>query len=109
MTQHFRFVLSYHLNLLYILLFNTCCQNKLISVSKSEPEHIVFVDKSSSTVCCIEESGELIKRFDLVNLEEPSDIAINGNDYFICDYQVIIIEIKALYVSYNIDSEYQFC
>ena len=37
MTQlHFRFVLSHYMNILLILLrFNSCCQNKLISVSVS--------------------------------------------------------------------------
>ena len=36
MTQHFRFLLFHYLNVLLILLrFNSCCQNKLISVSMS--------------------------------------------------------------------------
>ena len=36
MTQHFRFVLFDYMNvLLRLLKFNSCCQNKLISVSVS--------------------------------------------------------------------------
>ena len=95
---------------LLTLLFNSCCQNVLISESMTVPGHIVFVDTNSRKVCCIEESGKkLSKEFDLGNLKHPSDIAINANHYFICDYKVIIIGKKELYDRYNIDSEIQFC
>ena len=35
MTQPYKFVLSHYMNVMLILRYNNCCQNKLISVSVS--------------------------------------------------------------------------
>lgn len=51
--------------------------------------HIVAVDSVSPTVFLIAESGELIKWFDCSDyMREPSDIAISGKEYFVCDFKV---------------------
>lgn len=51
--------------------------------------HIVAVDSVSPTVFCISEAGELVKWFDCSDyMREPSDIAISGKDYFVCDFKV---------------------
>jgi len=40
-------------------------------------------------VFCISESGELIRWFDCSDyMREPSDIAISGKEYFVCDFKV---------------------
>lgn len=50
--------------------------------------HIVAVDSVSPTVFCISEMGDLIKWFDCSDyMREPSDIAISGKDYFVCDFK----------------------
>ncbi|KAK2163597.1 hypothetical protein NP493_1453g00037 [Ridgeia piscesae] len=50
--------------------------------------HIVAVDSVSPTVFCIGEAGDLIKWFDCSDyMREPSDIAISGNEYFVCDFK----------------------
>ncbi|XP_059144458.1 brain tumor protein-like isoform X2 [Physella acuta] len=50
--------------------------------------HIVAVDSVSPTVFVISESGDLIKWFDCSDyMREPSDIAINNNEYFVCDFK----------------------
>ncbi|XP_046377272.1 B-box type zinc finger protein ncl-1-like [Haliotis cracherodii] len=50
--------------------------------------HIVAVDSVSPTVFCIGESGDLIKWFDCSDyMREPSDIAISGKEYFVCDFK----------------------
>lgn len=49
---------------------------------------IVAVDSVSPTVFRIAEEGELKKWFDCSDyMREPSDIAINGNEYFVCDFK----------------------
>ena len=51
--------------------------------------HIVAVDSVSPTVFCIAESGDLVKWFDCSDyMREPSDIAISGKEYFVCDFKV---------------------
>ena len=51
--------------------------------------HIVAVDSVSPTVFCISETGELIRWFDCSDyMREPSDIAISGKEYFVCDFKV---------------------
>ena len=51
--------------------------------------HIVAVDSVSPTVFCISESGDLIKWFDCSDyMREPSDIAVSGKDYYVCDFKV---------------------
>lgn len=50
--------------------------------------HIVAVDSVSPTVFCIAENGELMKWFDCSDyMREPSDIAISGKEYFVCDFK----------------------
>ncbi|XP_052277558.1 B-box type zinc finger protein ncl-1-like isoform X2 [Dreissena polymorpha] len=50
--------------------------------------HIVAVDSVSPTVFVINENGELIKWFDCSDyMREPSDIAISGKEYFVCDFK----------------------
>ncbi|CAH1777460.1 unnamed protein product [Owenia fusiformis] len=50
--------------------------------------HIVAVDSVSPTVFCIAESGDLLKWFDCSDcMREPSDIAISGKEYFVCDFK----------------------
>ncbi|KAL3880412.1 hypothetical protein ACJMK2_032652 [Sinanodonta woodiana] len=50
--------------------------------------HIVAVDSVSPTVFVIAETGELVKWFDCSDyMREPSDIAINGKEYFVCDFK----------------------
>jgi len=51
--------------------------------------HIVAVDSVSPTVFCISETGDLIRWFDCSDyMREPSDIAISGKEYFVCDFKV---------------------
>ncbi|XP_064608306.1 brain tumor protein-like isoform X2 [Liolophura sinensis] len=50
--------------------------------------HIVAVDSVSPTVFCIAETGDLLKWFDCSDyMREPSDIAISGREYFVCDFK----------------------
>ncbi|KAJ8297904.1 hypothetical protein KUTeg_024435 [Tegillarca granosa] len=54
----------------------------------SQQGHIVAVDSVSPTVFCISEAGDLIKWFDCSDyMREPSDIAISGKEYFVCDFK----------------------
>lgn len=54
----------------------------------AESGDIVAVDSVSPTVFRISEAGDLVKWFDCSdNMREPSDIAIKGNEYFICDFK----------------------
>jgi len=54
--------------------------------------HIVAVDSVSPTVFCISETGELIRWFDCSDyMREPSDIAISGKEYFVCDFKVLCL------------------
>ncbi|CAG5120940.1 unnamed protein product [Candidula unifasciata] len=50
--------------------------------------NIVAVDSVSPTVFVISEAGDLIKWFDCSDfMREPSDIAVNNNEYFVCDFK----------------------
>lgn len=50
---------------------------------------IVAVDSVSPTVFVISEAGELLLWFDCSEyMREPSDIAISGREYYICDFKV---------------------
>ncbi|XP_023221259.1 B-box type zinc finger protein ncl-1 [Centruroides vittatus] len=50
--------------------------------------NIVAVDSVSPTVFVIAESGELVRWFDCSEyMREPSDIAISGKEYYICDFK----------------------
>ncbi|XP_069680308.1 B-box type zinc finger protein ncl-1 isoform X2 [Periplaneta americana] len=50
--------------------------------------HIVAVDSVSPTVFVISEGGELLRWFDCSDyMREPSDIAISGKEYFVCDFK----------------------
>ncbi|XP_055630856.1 brain tumor protein-like [Toxorhynchites rutilus septentrionalis] len=49
---------------------------------------IVAVDSVSPTVFIISEDGNLIHWFDCSDfMREPSDIAINGSDFYVCDFK----------------------
>jgi hypothetical protein len=49
---------------------------------------IVAVDSVSPTVFRINESGDLSRWFDCSDhMREPSDIAISGSEYFVCDFK----------------------
>jgi len=49
----------------------------------------VAVDSVSPTVFCISETGDLIRWFDCSDyMREPSDIAVSGKEYFVCDFKV---------------------
>ncbi|RWS13712.1 brain tumor protein-like protein [Dinothrombium tinctorium] len=50
--------------------------------------HIVAVDSVSPTVFVIAETGDLLRWFDCSeHMREPSDIAVNGQEYYICDFK----------------------
>ncbi|ESP03686.1 hypothetical protein LOTGIDRAFT_91879, partial [Lottia gigantea] len=50
--------------------------------------NIAAVDSVSPTVFCIAESGDLLKWFDCSDyMREPSDIAVSGSEYFVCDFK----------------------
>lgn len=50
--------------------------------------HIVAVDSVSPTVFIISEDGELVHWFDCSDyMREPSDIAISGSDFYVCDFK----------------------
>uniref|UniRef100_T1JAV6 Uncharacterized protein n=1 Tax=Strigamia maritima TaxID=126957 RepID=T1JAV6_STRMM len=50
--------------------------------------HIVAVDSVSPTVFVISESGDLLRWFDCSDyMREPSDIAISGKEFFVCDFK----------------------
>ncbi|XP_059482951.1 tripartite motif-containing protein 2-like isoform X2 [Neocloeon triangulifer] len=49
---------------------------------------IVAVDSVSPTVFVIAESGDLLRWFDCSDyMREPSDIAISGKEFFVCDFK----------------------
>jgi len=54
----------------------------------TEDGNIVAVDSVSATLFVISESGQLLKCFECgIHMEEPSDIAINGDLFYICDFK----------------------
>ena len=54
--------------------------------------HIVAVDSVTPTVFCISEAGDLVHWFDCSDcMREPSDIAVYGKEYFVCDFKVSTI------------------
>jgi hypothetical protein len=63
---------------------------------------IVAVDSVSPTIFRISEEGELIQWFDCSDhMREPSDIAINGDEYFVCDFKghcVVVFDKEGRYV-----------
>lgn len=49
------------------------------------------VDSVSPTVFCINENGDLVRWFDCSDyMREPSDIAISGKEYYVCDFKVCL-------------------
>ncbi|XP_046639554.1 brain tumor protein-like isoform X2 [Daphnia pulicaria] len=68
----------------------------------NEQGHIVAVDSVSPTVFRITENGELIKWFDVSDrMREPSDLAIHGKEYYICDFKghcVVVFNEEGEYV-----------
>jgi tripartite motif-containing protein 2/3 len=54
----------------------------------SKDGHIVAVDSVTPTIFVLSESGELLKYIECAeHMSEPSDIAIFGNEYYICDFK----------------------
>uniref|UniRef100_A0A1B6H495 Uncharacterized protein n=1 Tax=Cuerna arida TaxID=1464854 RepID=A0A1B6H495_9HEMI len=54
----------------------------------SSQGHIVAVDSVSPTVFVISDNGDLLSWFDCSDhMREPSDLAINGKEYFVCDFK----------------------
>ncbi|XP_075234706.1 E3 ubiquitin-protein ligase meiotic P26 [Lycorma delicatula] len=54
----------------------------------SNQGRIVAVDSVSPTVFIIGETGDLLSWFDCSDhMREPSDIAINGKEFFVCDFK----------------------
>ncbi|XP_063992247.1 brain tumor protein isoform X1 [Diachasmimorpha longicaudata] len=50
--------------------------------------HIVAVDSVSPTVFVINDTGNLLNWFDCSDyMREPSDIAISGKEFFVCDFK----------------------
>ncbi|XP_078042465.1 protein meiotic P26 [Augochlora pura] len=50
--------------------------------------HILAVDSVSPTVFVISDTGDLLRWFDCSEyMREPSDIAISGKEYFVCDFK----------------------
>ncbi|RWS26994.1 Brain tumor protein-like protein [Leptotrombidium deliense] len=64
--------------------------------------HIVAVDSVSPTVFAIAESGDLLRWFDCSeHMREPSDIAVNGQEYYICDFKgacVVVFDEEGRYL-----------
>jgi len=49
---------------------------------------IVAVDSVSPTVFVIAETGDLLRWFDCSSyMREPSDITVNGNEFYVCDFK----------------------
>jgi len=74
--------------------------------------HIVAVDSVSPTVFCISETGELIRWFDCSDyMREPSDIAISGKEYFVCDFKVLwhLLDEDNLLLKHCYNVMHQFC
>ncbi|CAH1635234.1 unnamed protein product [Spodoptera littoralis] len=59
---------------------------------------IVAVDSVTPTVFILSEEGELIRWFDCSEcMREPSDIAISGKEFYVCDFKghcVVVFDIK---------------
>lgn len=93
-----RIVIRYgYLNIKYFNTFKDYLYNSLLfryidivaGLAINDQGHIVAVDSVSPTVFRITENGELIKWFDVSDrMREPSDLAIHGKEYFICDFKV---------------------
>ncbi|VDD79640.1 unnamed protein product [Mesocestoides corti] len=50
--------------------------------------HIVAIDSVTPSVFVMSEDGDLIRWFDCTNhMKEPSDVAIHGREYYICDFK----------------------
>ncbi|CAH8828622.1 unnamed protein product [Trichobilharzia szidati] len=50
--------------------------------------HIVAIDSVSPSVFVVSEEGDLVRWFDCSNhMREPSDVAIHGQEYYICDFK----------------------
>ncbi|BHF71447.1 hypothetical protein SprV_0401450500 [Sparganum proliferum] len=64
--------------------------------------HIVAIDSVSPSAFVLSEEGELIRWFDCSNyMKEPSDVAIHGREYYICDFKahcVIVFQEDGTYI-----------
>ena len=51
--------------------------------------NIVAVDSVTPTIFVIMEHGELLRWFDCADyMREPSDIAVSGREFYVCDFKV---------------------
>ena len=95
MTQHFKFVLSHYINVLLIL-YNSCCQNKIMSVSVSiyifvlhlsncieytiNPNLMIEICTKTSSISLFTLCGEtaitMDANADVLNLDAISDVLI---------------------------------
>lgn len=84
------FFLGLHAKLISVFLVSRYI-DIVAGLAINEQGHIVAVDSVSPTVFRITENGELIKWFDVSDrMREPSDLAIHGKEYYICDFKVRI-------------------
>ncbi|XP_063236681.1 brain tumor protein isoform X2 [Bacillus rossius redtenbacheri] len=64
--------------------------------------HIVAVDSVSPTVFVISEVGDLLRWFDCSDyMREPSDIAISGKEFYVCDFKghcVVVFSEEGLFL-----------
>ena len=52
---------------------------------------LVAVDSVTPTIFVILEHGELLRWFDCADyMREPSDIAVAGTDFYVCDFKVCL-------------------
>ncbi len=55
----------------------------------TKDNHIAAIDSVTPTVFVIAENGDLVTYFDCKDfMSEPSDIAVFGSDFYICDFKV---------------------
>ena len=53
---------------------------------------IVAVDSVTPTMFVISEQGELLRWFDCADyMREPSDIAVGGREFYVCDFKVSLV------------------
>ena len=53
------------------------------------------MDSVTPTIFVILEHGELLRWFDCADyMREPSDIAVAGTDFYVCDFKVIFSQLS---------------
>ena len=70
---------------------------------------LVAVDSVTPTIFVILEHGELLRWFDCADyMREPSDIAVAGTDFYVCDFKVcrhslsLHLSINCLFQGHNV-------